>query len=247
MKNVLTGFAFVFFAFIFCSTNVSAQDNQPKTINGGVLNGKAISLPKPTYPADARDAKAEGSVGVRITIDETGNVISAEADLEDFRKSVEDSTDISTESKQIHPALREAAENAAREAKFSPTLLSGVPVKVSGRIVYNFVVEEKKIEDYGKTISGGVLNSRANSLPRPMYPPAAAAVRAGGTVSISVVIDEEGNVISARAVSGHPLLRAAALAAAREAKFEPTMLSGEQVKVSGVLTYNFVAPKGEDQ
>jgi len=247
MKNVLTGFAFVFFAFIFCSTNVSAQDIQPKTINGGVLNGKAISLPKPAYPADARDAKAEGSVGVRITIDETGNVISAEADLEDFRKSVEDSTDISTESKQIHPALREAAENAAMDAKFSPTMLSGVPVKVTGRIVYNFVVEERRIEGDVKAISGGVLNGKASSLPKPDYPAAAAAVRAGGAVAVQVLVDENGDVIFAKAVSGHPLLRAAAVKAAREAKFSPTMLSGEQVKVSGVVTYNFVAPEVEDQ
>lgn len=93
-----------------------------------------------------------------------------------------------------------------------------------------------------KQISGGVLNGKAISLPKPPYPPAAKAVRAAGSVSVQVLIDENGNVVSASPVSGHPLLRAAAASAARGAKFSPTKLSGQPVKVSGVITYNFVAP-----
>jgi len=91
-----------------------------------------------------------------------------------------------------------------------------------------------------KQISGGVLNGKATSLPKPPYPPAARAVRASGAVSVQVLISESGSVISASAVSGHPLLRAAAVQAARGARFSPTMLSGQPVKVSGVITYNFV-------
>lgn len=93
-----------------------------------------------------------------------------------------------------------------------------------------------------KPISGGVLNGKARSLPKPAYPPAARAIRAGGAVQVQVVIDKSGNVKSASAVSGHPLLRPAAVAAARQAKFSPTMLSGQPVEVQGVITYNFVAP-----
>ena len=91
-----------------------------------------------------------------------------------------------------------------------------------------------------KTVSGGVLNGRATSLPKPAYPAAAKAVRAAGAVSVQVLISESGSVISANAVSGHPLLRAAAEGAARGARFSPTLLSGQPVKVSGVITYNFV-------
>lgn len=91
-----------------------------------------------------------------------------------------------------------------------------------------------------KTVSGGVLNGKATSLPKPAYPAAAKAVRAGGAVSVQVLISESGSVISASAVSGHPLLRAAAESAARGARFSPTLLSGQAVKVSGVITYNFV-------
>jgi TonB family protein len=95
------------------------RNDVPRTVSGGVLNGKAISLPKPTYPAVARAVKASGSVVVQITIDEDGNVISASA--------------ISG-----HPLLRASAVTAARSSKFSPTLLGGQPVKVTGTIVYNF-------------------------------------------------------------------------------------------------------------
>jgi protein TonB len=75
--------------------------------------------------------------------------------------------------------------------------------------------------------------------PKPV-PKMVSQVKAGGAVSVQVVISEGGSVISASAVSGHPLLRAAAESAARGARFSPTLLSGQPVKVSGVITYNFV-------
>jgi protein TonB len=90
-------------------------------------------------------------------------------------------------------------------------------------------------------ISGGVLNGKAISLPKPGYPPIARAAHASGTVVVQVLIDENGNVVSANAVSGHPLLIQAAVSAARSAKFSPTKLSGQPVKVTGVIQYNFVA------
>lgn len=92
-------------------------------------------------------------------------------------------------------------------------------------------------------ISGGVLNGKAISLPKPPYPPAARAVRASGAVNVEIMIDTEGNVIAANAVSGHPLLRQSAVTAARSAKFAPTMLAGKPVKVKGVLVFNFNAPE----
>jgi protein TonB len=90
-------------------------------------------------------------------------------------------------------------------------------------------------------ISGGVLNGKAISLPKPAYPPIARAAHASGTVVVQVLIDENGSVVSAHAVSGHPLLQAVAVSAARQARFSPTKLSGQPVKVTGVIQYNFVA------
>ena len=89
------------------------------------------------------------------------------------------------------------------------------------------------------TVTEGVINGKATSLPKPPYPPAAKAVGAGGAVSVQVKIDEQGYVTSAKAISGHPLLRNAAESAARNAKFSPTYLSKQPVKVVGVIIYNF--------
>ncbi len=91
-----------------------------------------------------------------------------------------------------------------------------------------------------RIVSGGVVNGKAVNLVTPPYPPAARAVRAAGAVDVQVVIDEDGNVSSASATSGHPLLRSAAVQAARQSKFSPTLLSGQAVKVSGIIRYNFV-------
>jgi len=88
-------------------------------------------------------------------------------------------------------------------------------------------------------ISGGVLNGRAIRLVTPTFPSIARTAHVTGSVTVQVLIDENGNVMSASAASGHPLLRPAAVAAARASKFSPTKLSGQPVKVNGVIIYNF--------
>lgn len=219
----------VFAAIGLLAVSGFGQTNM-KAINGGVLNGKAVSLPKPEFPDSAKTAGVEGVVKVQVTIDENGNVESAQA-----VKDESDSVELSTEKADAKAALRESAERAALEAKFSPTVLNNNPVKVSGVIVYNFFS--------GRVIDGGVINSRAIELPEPTYPDAAKAVYASGSVAVRVVIDEEGNIVSATAISGHPLLQAAAVAAARQAKFSPTLLDGKPVRVTGTLNYKFTSPE----
>ena len=94
-----------------------------------------------------------------------------------------------------------------------------------------------------KAVSGGILNGKAISLTKPSFPAAARAVGASGAVSVQVLINEEGNVASASAVSGHPLLRQVSEQAALASKFSPTTLQGQPVKVSGIIVYNFVLPR----
>jgi len=85
-------------------------------------------------------------------------------------------------------------------------------------------------------ISGGMLNGKAIYLPQPEIP----SGEASGVVLVAVVVDEQGTVVEARAISGPQHLHAAAVNAARLARFSPTMLMGEPVRVSGTLSYNFV-------
>ena len=95
--------------------------------------------------------------------------------------------------------------------------------------------------DSEKAITGGVIKGKALHLAKPEYPRLARMAHAQGEVKVQVIIDEDGAVIKAAAVSGHPLLYAVSVAAARETKFTPTLWDGKPVKVTGVLTYNFVA------
>jgi TonB family protein len=99
-----------------------SDESQKKVVAGEVLNGRVLSKPAPEYPPIAKQQKVSGLVVVSITVDETGKVIKAEALCG-------------------HPALAKASEEAARQARFTPTLLEGQPVKVSGVITYNFVLQ----------------------------------------------------------------------------------------------------------
>jgi protein TonB len=85
-----------------------------------------------------------------------------------------------------------------------------------------------------------MLIAKAISIPKPPYPPMAKAIGAQGSVAVQILVDEQGKVISAQPVSGHPTLVAAAKQAAFQARFTPTILNGQPVKIQGVITYNFV-------
>ena len=85
-----------------------------------------------------------------------------------------------------------------------------------------------------------ILNSQAIALPKPLYPPIAKIAGVQGVVSIQVLIDETGTVISAKALSGSPLLQPEAVKAAYRARFSPTTIDDQPVKVSGLITYNFL-------
>ena len=94
------------------------EDQIARPVEGGIVNDRAIELPAPKYPATGTSVRVAGQVQVKVLIDETGKVISAEA--------------------VFGPELlRATAVEAATRARFKPTLVAGVPVKVSGIITYD--------------------------------------------------------------------------------------------------------------
>lgn len=99
------------------------------------------------------------------------------------------------------------------------------------------VVKQEKPKDI--TISGGVINGKATKLVKPNYPASAKSIQLRGQVTVQVLIDENGKVISAQAVNGHKLFYTNAVSAARQSVFTPTTLSGQKVKVNGLIVYNF--------
>jgi len=91
-----------------------------------------------------------------------------------------------------------------------------------------------------RTVSVGTINGRAVRLPSPAYPPEARQAKASGRVTVDVTVDENGNVIAARATSGHPLLRGPAETAALRSKFKPVTVNGASAKATGTVIYKFV-------
>ncbi len=134
--------------------------------------------------------------------------------------------------------------NMGREKGTSPVQSNGIsnnskPVeKVENKIEEPPPVIKKEVKP-PPMVTGGVVNGKARNLVKPNYPVPAKNVGAKGEVKVQVVIDEDGNVISATAVSGHPLLKSSAVTAARASKFTPTTLTGQKVKVTGIIVYNF--------
>ncbi len=101
-----------------------------------------------------------------------------------------------------------------------------------------------KISDTTKPstmISFGVINGRALHLERPTFPEAAVAVGVRGDVQVGVVIDPNGCVNEAKLLSGHALLSAASVAAARKSSFDPVTISGKAIWVYGIITYKYVS------
>lgn len=212
--------------------NPNVPSHQPRGGSVGVISrgvyinvdqDKALVKAEPIYPAIAKQINASGKVQVSAIIDENGRVIEAKA--------------ISG-----HPVLRSAAEDAARKWVFKPTEVGGKPSQVMSILTFNFTAPppaagegtSKKIN-----VSGGVLKGKAIKRVQPPYPSIAKAARASGVVQVQISISETGEVLDASVIIGHPLLRDAALEAARQWLFKPTELSGAPVKVQGMLTFNF--------
>lgn len=86
--------------------------------------------------------------------------------------------------------------------------------------------------------------AKAKEHPLPQYPPIAKLARAIGRVVVEMLVSTEGNVICTRAISGHPLLRTAAMETLLKWKFEPFEISGKKVKATGKVAVDFKAPKG---
>ena len=179
-----------------------------------------------------------------VEIDDSGNVTRSTVYVGPLWPC---STDLDS---RVNEIMREA-EKAALAFKFSPAIKDGKPVdsKVSlslkiGSAAKNKIENPQLVDPDAppvpKRISGGVLNGRATTLEKPRYPPEARAAGAAGAVSVQVLLDVDGKILSAQAVSGHRLLQFAAREAACRSKFPSTRLQGQPVMMSGAITYNFV-------
>ena len=197
-------------------------------------NDIVISLPHPKYPALVGTGPHiyNGKVGIEVLIDEQGKVGKA--------------TGI-----YGHPYFRPLLEKEALIAIFRPKIIDGKLTKTTGVIVFQIVSrtikgaaisKHTRIRPKPKSIvySCGVCNQKAIFLPKPQFPQTALSIGVTGPVNVDVMIDEKGNVVWAKAISGHLFLRPASEKAALLAKFEPFLIGGKPAKVTGTIVYNYV-------
>ncbi len=203
----------------YLEDTVSARMVQPAAQPNSAA---AVSTPKPAAPTGAAGGKTEARPvsGAAPTVPAPPQSISRAAAAPPPVAATPDKTRLYASSTALLTASSTASGNAV--------------MKVEGEAPSGPLPKA-----HVKPLSGGVLNGKATSLPAPAFPEIAKRARAAGTVSVEVVIDTTGKVISARAVSGPPLLHQAAERAATQARFSPSLLSGQPVKVFGTINYNF--------
>jgi hypothetical protein len=192
---------------------------------------KRIHAPHPIFPDGAENFIYGESITVWIDVDKKGRVIDA--------RTYGPLAPCSNLGDPVAAAIRRAAVAAARANVFEPIQRKGKPIEATLPITYALRPEVSSGKPETKLDKGSVLNGKARKLPRPEYPSDASRSRASGEVSIQVFIGETGEVLSAAAVSGHPLLIDVSVEAACKARFTPTLLRGEPVKVTGKINYNF--------
>lgn len=193
------------------------------------------SVPKISIPDITLEDGISGEVTVRVQVDREGNV-----------SRVEEANGPGSICRSVTRAdvvaIRSAALEAAKQAKFKPRnknqkdwawikfQIPGTGDNTSVEKLERFVLSPKTPE----------LRAKIIDLPKPPYPPAARVLKASGPVSVELVVDEDGNVFSSTALSGHPLLRAAGRQTGCSAKFHPFNVDGKHSKSIWVITYNFV-------
>lgn len=177
---------------------------------------------------DAEPDNVEALLGAGVALVNVGYATGDRAQLREGLDVLRKFVEKAPEGHRAHASAIEALEFLARDVEARAVELD----------------ESQSGGNSPRSVEGGVINGRTISKPKPPYPAIAKAAFAQGTVVVRLVVNEQGDVVWARAVSGHPLLRAVAVAAAREAKFTPTLLDGKPVKVTARLLTTSSFSKG---
>ena len=208
---------------------------------------RLISAEEYQLSPEAKSAGIDGRMILRLWIDKTGTVTKAET-------VVGPAWPCASNPKREIADVREQVRQTIMKARFSPAMKDSKPRDIE--VTLTFLLGEKLKAAMTRQEAeqemranpslrgrGGVINGKATQLPKPEYPFAARGSRAGGPVTVDIDVDEQGNVHRAQAINGHPLLRDSARDAACKAKFSPTILDGKPIRVSGMVTFNFVPPR----
>lgn len=229
----------LFLSLTMLAMNASGQSKIPDS------DAKILSSPEFKLSEAVDKAGIDGTVLIAVNVNESGDVKSAEI-------LSGPAWPCGQNPKKELDEIKKAVKESVLASKFSPAINDGKPhasffwITYKVGEAYQALLRKRAEEDAIKKgiappqiIKGGVLNGRALRLPRPEYPQLARRQHLFGSVAVEILIDEHGKVILAGAVNGPIVFQFEARNAACGAKFTPTLLSGNPVKVSGLITYHF--------
>ena len=197
--------------------------SRPLRVAGGVTEPKKIKDVKPVYPPIAETARISGVVIAEIVIDTNGDVRDAR-----ILRSI--------------PMLDQAALDAIRQWRYTPTTLNGVPVELVMTVTVSFTLGSEPTPTVGQApvrVGGDIREPRKIYDAKPFYPPDAQAAGVQGIVIIEAIIGVDGRVSSAKVLRSVPMLEQAAIDAVSQWVYEPTLLNGVPVPVVMTVTVNF--------
>ena len=208
-------------------TQVNPPQGEPIRVGGNVLESKLIHKVNPKYPEQAKSEGIQGTVKLTVIINEEGFVY-------EIRTAPEN-----------NPILDEAAIEAIKEWKYSPTLLNGRPVPVMATVTVVFQLKDTPVPGEAQTVpseikapgwepirvGADVQESKLIHRIEPVYPELALKARVQGRVVLVITVNEEGFVTDIRVTSGHPLINESAINAVRQWRYSPTLLNGVPVPV----------------
>jgi len=216
----------------------------PKQVPSDTVQGLLIRKVAPVYPPLARQARIQGTVILRATIDKTGSVANLQL--------------ISG-----HPMLAPAAIEAVKEWKYQPYTIEGQPVEVQTDVQVNFTLADQPMTGViGSVVGGYNLPPATPGVPRapeavtrtlriekvdPLYPPIGIRDRIQGSVFLDVRIAASGDVENVSMISGHPVLAPAAIEAVRQWKYKPYMVNGEPGLVETTVSLTFTISDSDPQ
>ena len=214
-----------------------APEPQPDSLEKGP---EPIKTVQPSYPAAAKKDKIEGTVWVKVWVDETGKV--ADATIEKSDANVFEGTAI----------------DAVKQWRFKPALSKGKPVSVWVTIPFRFKLQDKEMAESRPAVTMKVRpvfptkqlppveNMKVDKDPEaveqvnPKYPEKAMQDRIEGTVWTKMWIDESGNVVAVDVTkTENEALNQAAIDAGKQWKFKPALVNGKPVAVWITVPFRF--------
>jgi len=211
-------------------------------VSEGVMEGLVVKKVPPAYPADAKNAKIQGTVVLQIIVNKAGEV----------------------ENVQLvsgHPMLAPSAIDAVKQWKYKPYLLNGEAVTVETRVQVHYTLADDSAAVPG--LAPSVDDSNAVPAPaltvpprrirvsekvesgllvekvQPVYPQNARDQHVQGEVLMKMIVAKDGSVANLELISGHPMLVSSAMDAVRQWKYKPYVLNGAPVEVETEVKINY--------